>query len=74
MKLTLSNVSDDRKAPNVANNPPRKAVFLIPIWSTSKPEIGDIRNVAPINKDPRREALVSEFSKPSSSYLFFMAT
>ena len=67
-------VKDDRKAPNVAISPPKKAVFLIPRRSTSTPETGDIRKVVPINKDPKRDAIVSDLSKPSFSYLVLRAT
>ena len=65
---------DERKAPVVAIKPPANAVFRIPKRSTRTPEIGDIRNVVPINNDPTKEAFVSEFSLPSKSYLFLKAT
>lgn len=72
--LTLSIVNEERNAPNVASNPPRNAVFRIPNRSTKTPDIGDIKNVVPINKDPRREDIVSEVVKPAFSYLFLSTT
>ena len=67
-------VNDERKAPSVATKPPKNAVFLIPIRSTSNPDIGDIIKVVPINNDPRREAIVSDLSNPSFSYLVLRDT
>ena len=67
-------VKEERNAPKVAINPPRNAVLRIPSRSTKTPEIGDIRNVVPINKDPRRDDIVSEVLKPAFSYLSFKTT
>ena len=48
--LTLSIVKEERNAPNVAINPPKNAVFRIPSLSTKTPDIGDIKNVVPIDQ------------------------
>ena len=60
VQLTLSMAKEERNAPNVAINPPKKAVFRIPRRSTKTPDIGDIRKVVPISKDPSRDDMVSE--------------
>ena len=73
-QLTLSMVKDERNAPNVAINPPKNAVLRIPRRSTNTPDIGDIKKVVPISKDPRRDDMVSEVLYPSVSYLFFRTT
>ena len=72
--LTLSIVKEERNAPNVAINPPKNAVFRIPSLSTKTPEIGDIKNVVPINSDPSNDDIVSDVLNPAFSYLSFITT
>ena len=50
---------DDKKTPNVAINPPKKAVLRIPNLSASIPDTGESANVAPICIDPTRDAFVA---------------
>ena len=72
--LTLSIVKEERNAPNVAINPPKNAVFRIPNLSTKTPEMGDNKNVVPINSDPSRDDIVSDVLNPAFSYLSFRTT
>ena len=74
VQLTLSMMKDETNAPSVAMNPPKNAVLRIPRRSTNIPDIGDIKKVVPINKEPRADDMVSGLLYPSSSYLFFRTT
>ena len=67
-------MKEERNAPNVAINPPKNAVFRIPNLSTKTPEMGDNKNVVPINSDPSRDDIVSDVLNPAFSYLSFITT